>query len=123
MRNKKYRAWIFDPDDITDGWMTYKVFLMLHNEIYFDGDIAETDETIIWMENICLKNIWEGDIISDNVGKGIIEYSENHAAFRVNYIGSSKCKFFYDYLESELKTLEVIGNKFENPELLEVSNE
>ena len=63
--------------------------------------------------------IYEGDCIYDNIGHGVVEYVEEYAAFRVNYRDDSYCKWFYDYLDSEKATLEVIGNVHENPELLE----
>jgi uncharacterized phage protein (TIGR01671 family) len=63
------------------------------------------------------KEIYESDIIQDNLGIGYIEYVTDYAAFRVNY-GNGECKWFYSYLDDELKTIKVIGNIHENPELL-----
>jgi hypothetical protein len=56
-----------------------------------------------------LKDLWEGDIISDNVDTGYIEYVPSKAAFRVNY-ENGRFKWFIDYLDSELDSIEVIGN-------------
>jgi hypothetical protein len=64
------------------------------------------------------KNAYESDIIEDNIGIGFIEYVEKYAAFRVNY-KNGLAKWFYDYLDSELKCLKIIGNIHQNPELLE----
>jgi hypothetical protein len=61
---------------------------------------------------IGLKDLWEGDIISDNIGTGYIEYVPSKAAFRVNY-GTGRCKWFIDYLDSELDSIEVIGTKYD----------
>jgi len=56
-----------------------------------------------------LKGMYEDDKISDNLGTGVIEYVDKYAAFRVNY-QNGRCKWFYDYLDSEIKTIEIAGN-------------
>lgn len=61
--------------------------------------------------------IYEGDIISDNVGIGVVEYVDKKGSFRVNY-KNGKCKWFIDFLESEINTLEIIGNLYEHPHLI-----
>jgi len=64
------------------------------------------------------KEIYEGDIVSDHIGVGVIEYVEKYAAFRINY-QNMECKWFYDYtLDGERESIEVIGNIYENPELI-----
>lgn len=62
--------------------------------------------------------IYEGDIISDHVGVGVVEYAEKYAGFRVNY-GNGRAKWFYDYnLRGERGSIEVIGNVHENSEIV-----
>jgi uncharacterized phage protein (TIGR01671 family) len=64
------------------------------------------------------KEIYEGDIVTDHVGTGAVEYVEKYGAFRVNY-KNGLCKWFYDYsLRGERESIRVIGNIFENPEIL-----
>ena len=63
--------------------------------------------------------IFEGDIIKDHIGIGVVEYSEKRASFRVNY-GDGLCKWFIDYnLKGELELIEVIGNIHQHEHLLE----
>ena len=65
--------------------------------------------------------IFEGDILRDHVGIGVVEYSEKRASFRVNY-GDGLCKWFIDYnLKGELESIEVIGNIHQHAHLLEQS--
>ena len=64
-------------------------------------------------------DIYEGDIVSDHIGIGVVEYSDRKAAFRVNY-NDGIAKWFIDYtLKGEKESLKVIGNIHQNPWLLE----
>lgn len=63
--------------------------------------------------------IFEGDIIKDHIGIGVVEYSEKRASFRANYKDGT-CKWFIDYnLKGELESIEVIGNIHKHAHLLE----
>ena len=64
------------------------------------------------------KEIYEGDIIQYlDITKGLIKYSEEYAQFVLVDTGSVKDEFepLGDY---NVKVFEIIGNKFDNPELL-----
>jgi len=65
--------------------------------------------------------IYHGDIIVDHVGLGVVVWCDENCSFKVSYRGkdTGQGKWFRDYTPNELKTILVIGNKFERPELLE----
>jgi len=61
------------------------------------------------------KEIYEGDIVYFGGGYGIVYYDEGKAAFYIEWFKQGK----YTDMECIIKYAEVIGNKWENPELLE----
>jgi hypothetical protein len=62
-------------------------------------------------------DIYEGDIIEDHVGVGVVELHEGLAAYRVNY-HNGRAKWFIDYnLRGERESIRVIGNVYENPDI------
>jgi len=112
-RERKYRAW-----NTVDKVMIYDL-----NSLRTINGVLTADEDDALMEFTGLhdKNgrlIYEGDIVTDHNGKGVVKYSCKHAAFRVSY-GDGTAKWFYDYiLNGERESIEVISNVYENKDLL-----
>jgi hypothetical protein len=113
MKQIKFRAWEKYLQEI----------IPVHN-IDFDRKMINTDsawrtfdeiELIQWtgVVDVNGKEIFEADIVKDNIEIGFVEFLDG--AYRVNY-RDGICKWFIDYLDSEKRTLEVIGNVFEMPD-------
>ena len=64
------------------------------------------------------KRIWENDIVRNEKGDiGVVQWFEEHAAFMI----WNKTKHYVCYLaENDFSKIEIAGNEFDNPELLEV---
>jgi uncharacterized phage protein (TIGR01671 family) len=111
MRQLKFRAW----NSIVERMSDPHTLEELHKE-----DVQFWNLTFMQYTGLKDKNgveIYEGDYIYDHIGHGVIEYAEKYAAFRVNY-RDDRCKWFYDYLDSEQASIEVIGNIYTDKELL-----
>lgn len=67
------------------------------------------------------EKIFEGDILQNDENKvGQVQWFEEHSAFMIWNTTDNKVHFLYD---NDFSKIEVIGNIFDNPELLEVGNE
>lgn len=64
------------------------------------------------------KEIWENDILRNEKGDiGVAQWFEEHAAFMI----WNKTKHYVCYLaENDFSKIEIAGNEFDTPELLEV---
>lgn len=111
----KFRAW-----DKLASKMINPSQLNFHEYISVEDHFEDEDLVYMQFTGLVDKNgveIYEGDIINDHIGLGVIEYAEKYAGFRVNYI-KDRCKWFYDYTDNEQKSIEVLDNIHELPELL-----
>lgn len=130
MRVPKFRAWdklrkIMLP--VGDLDTSYKlVYLEEDNGYRCEMDFDEIE--LMQSTGIRDKNgkeIFEGDIVKfsdcdDDVYVTPVVWDKNYACFGVSFGG--KYPISFDYLEefyTELKDIEVVGNIYENPELLE----
>ena len=101
--NQKYIGYIFDE----------------RNGMIEDFDLVEViPETLCQYTGLTDKNIWENDIERNEKGDiGVVQWFEEHAAFMI----WNKTKNCVCYLaENDFSKIEVIGNIFDNAELLEV---
>jgi len=116
MREIKFRAW----DPISKKMIIPKEFIQLDKLYigYFDeSGYPKISEDFILMQYIGVndknkKEIYEGDVIVQKHGeiKGVVR-------FRDGVFGVDTGKAFYPF--AAYKDIEVIGNIYENPELLE----
>ena len=120
MREIKFRGWY---SKINGGVMMQPNFNGPINEVFNDPN-----NTAVYMQYTGLKDkhgkeIYEGDIICYNYGK-----TESRAKMIAKWVDAGfvlsayKENWVYDLGECVPTTLEVIGNIYENPELLEVSS-
>ena len=101
--NQKYIGYIFDE----------------RNGMIEDFDLVEViPETLCQYTGLTDKNIWENDIVRNEKGDiGVVQWFEEHAAFMI----WNKTKNCVCYLaENDFSKIEVIGNIFDNADLLEV---
>ncbi len=67
------------------------------------------------------EKIWENDIVVNDDGKiGQVQWFEEHLAFMIWCVTDNKVYFAYD---NDFSKIEVIGNIFDNPELLKGGEE
>lgn len=130
MREIKFRGW----NTITKKMIDLKAItpLALSDTLMQDGLFLPFHKTIELMQFTGLKDkngkdIYEGDIVKGNIVKvGIIEWMSEYAKFGVNVLKATGvlCEEFTFPLgnyapNGQNKPLEIIGNIYENPELLE----
>lgn len=110
MRTIKFRAWdkmtsqMIKWEDILDHW-NFKAFKQpYHVFMQYTG-----------LKDAYGKEIYEGDIVEHiRHGKGVVEWNRNNACFFVK----ANIEYIFDNNAGEYIHREVIGNIYENPELL-----
>ena len=129
MREIKFRAWDKKYDDfINDGYIIFNGMIYRDERDFEDG---ENTNDIELMQYTGLKDknsveIYEGDIIKETVlkvasrdGEGIGKYHISEVTFNPYFGFSSVGRI--DRIKRGIDELEVIGNIYENPELLETN--
>lgn len=124
------RMVIAESIDFKNGFVYYS-----YHDYTVEGDDNVYGDTIGFEDCVLIqstglfdkngKEIFEGDIVKfsdcdDDVYVTPVVWDKNYACFGVSFSGGYPISF--DYLEefyTELKDIEVVGNIYENPELLE----
>lgn len=90
------------------------------NSIDLNGEFLVDKDTVgqyIGVDDKNGKEIYEDDVVLSDDGKvGQVQWFEEHLAFMIWCVTDNKVYFAYDNVFSKI---EVIGNIFDNPELLE----
>lgn len=124
-REIKFRAWIESQNYMaiqgTPDLETLQSFMFHYGN----------EKTLMQCTGLIDKNgkeVYEGDIVSIEYGKGVVEYSEKQAMFIINWIGDNEAyneSLAYNprnYIYGKTrKDIEVIGNIYENPEFTQSS--
>ena len=120
MREIKYRGIHVNLKQFITGLPAYgldgEISMLQDNaDTYYDV-VPETVGQYTGLKDKNGKEIFEGDLIQDNIGYGAVEYRETRAGFRVDYV-DGLAKWFLDYTDDEFKTIEIIGDIYKTEDL------
>ena len=126
---QKYRAWHRELGRM----MSIRTMYFFADELYefqlddslMNDDIPADPDEIVLMQSTGLrdkngKEIFEGDVVDYNGRKAIVNWNGPYASFIYRFVDElHKRNAEWNPLYLAYYRFEVVGNKFENPELLE----
>jgi uncharacterized phage protein (TIGR01671 family) len=119
--NKKYSMWIYGESNFSFEAGVSKLNLSAFFKRVSIGEVDEdTVGEFIGRKDSNCTDLYEGDVIYDHVGRGVIKWWEANNAFKVSYVDENKGygKWFADYNLKELESILKVGNIHQNKELL-----
>lgn len=134
----RYRAWnkttkvMYEVDDIMSidfgkSEISVKTLFFKRTNYYDFNDIVLMQSTELTDKNG--KEIFEGDVVTDGYTTGDIKKHPTLGFYTVDDNGTERwfsdtatIEDFEEYVETAHRILEISGNIYENPELLEVSS-
>lgn len=127
MREIKFRAWVKDKKAIFEvvliNYVTKKVTYLLERVGHLLNIRHEKFNDIELMQYTGLKDknnkeIYEGDILFESFGERYYKVVFENGSFRAEFKGDFEWHHF-DLIDVVIQGCEVVGNIYENPELME----
>ena len=133
----RFRAWnkatkeMYGADDIIA--INFEEKEICVQTIYFEQGLPDSRDLdyydfddIVLMQSTGLRDkndreIFEGDVIKVNYWLEVVSFSEEKVMFVSKNIGFPETSL-YDLFNSDIFTVEIIGNIYENPKLAEVGS-
>lgn len=124
MRQIKFRAWDYETQKML-GWVT--IAPRIHELYGYDKDDDATSLEFMQFTGLLDKNgkeIYEGDVLEDKSEDNgadfgaILRRGKYEVVWSKEYCCFSLDNYFWHISETQAKRLEVIGNIYENPDLI-----